>query len=78
MGPALSYARIDLPTDTSGHLFSAACKLMREFETPALPVLDSSGRLVGLFTEENVASMLLMNGVAAEKSRPTEPPAARA
>jgi Zn-dependent protease len=78
MGPALSYARIDLPTVTSGHLFSAACKLMREFETPALPVLDSSGRLVGLFTEENVASMLLMNGVAAEKSRPTEPPAARA
>ena len=50
MGPALSYARIDLPTVTPGHLFSAACNLMREFETPALPVLDSSGRLVGLTT----------------------------
>jgi Zn-dependent protease len=62
MGPALSYARIDLPTVTPGHLFSTACSLMREFETPALPVLDSSGRLVGLFTEENVGSLLLMEG----------------
>jgi stage IV sporulation protein FB len=62
MGPALSYARIDLPTVTPGHLFSAACSLMREFETPALPVLDPSGRLVGLFTEENVGSLLLMDG----------------
>jgi CBS domain-containing protein len=35
---------------------------MREFETPALPVLDPSGRLVGLFTEENVGSLLLMDG----------------
>jgi CBS domain-containing protein len=69
MGSALSYARIDLPTVTPGHLFSAACSLMREFETPALPVLDSSGRLVGLFTEENVGSLLLMDGTSAGKVR---------
>ncbi len=69
MGSALSYARIDLPTVTPGHLFSAACSLMREFETPALPVLDSSGRLVGLFTEENVGSLLLMDGTSAGKAR---------
>lgn len=62
MGPALSYARIDLPTVTPGHLFSAACSLMREFATPALPVLDSNGHLVGLFTEENVGATLLIHG----------------
>lgn len=73
MGSALSYARIDLPTVTPGHLFSAACSLLREFQTPALPVLDSSGRLVGLFTEENVGSILLMNE-AAEKMRGPELP----
>jgi Zn-dependent protease len=69
MGSALSYARIDLPTVTPGHLFSAACSLMREFEAPALPVLDPSGRLVGLFTEENVGSLLLMHEGAGKKTR---------
>jgi hypothetical protein len=47
---------------------------MREFETPALPVLDSAGHLVGLFTEENVGSMLLMDGASKQKSG-TLPPA---
>ena len=74
LGAALSYARIDLPTVAPGHLFSAACNLMREFETPALPVLDSAGHLVGLFTEENVGSMLLMDGASKQKSG-TLPPA---
>ncbi len=76
MGPALSYARIDLPAVTPGQLFSAACSLMREFETPALPVLDSSGHLVGLFTEENVGAMLLMDGATKGKPRSLLPPAA--
>jgi len=76
MGPALSNARIDLPTVTPGHLFSAACSLMREFETPALPVLDSSGHLVGLFTEENVGAMLLMDGTTKRQPRSPLPPAA--
>lgn len=78
MGAALPYARIDLPTVTPGHLFSAACGLMREFQTPALPVLDSSGRLVGLFTEENVGAMLLMDGAGKGKSRFQAPPSAPA
>jgi stage IV sporulation protein FB len=64
LGSALSYARVDLPAVTPGHLFSTACNLMREFQTSALPVLDASGHLVGLFTEENAGSMLLMDGAA--------------
>jgi Zn-dependent protease len=74
MGPALSYARIDLPTVTPGHLFSAACSLMREFGTPALPVLDATGRLVGLFTEENVGALLLMDGASKGKHLSPPPP----
>jgi Zn-dependent protease len=78
MGPALSYARIDLPSVTPGHLFSAACDLMREFGTPALPVLDCNGHLVGLFTEENVGSTLLMNGISGGSSGPLLRPFKRA
>jgi predicted transcriptional regulator len=47
---------------------------MREFETSALPVLDSSGQLVGLFTEENVGAMLLMEGASRGKPRSLPPP----
>jgi len=62
MGPALGYARIDLPAVGPTQLLSHACRLMQEQESPALPVLDEEGRLLGVFTQENLSELLMMEG----------------
>jgi hypothetical protein len=57
---------------------------MRECGCPALPVLDSTGRLVGLFTPENVGEMMLVQSAlarasprAAQTATPPATPASR-
>jgi stage IV sporulation protein FB len=67
MGFALEYARTDLSPVGPTQLLSHACRLMREQETPALPVLDGDERLVGVFTQENLSELLMMEGAGAAR-----------
>lgn len=60
LGAALDYAATGLPPLQPAHPLSHACGLMQQFETPVLPVLDSQGVLVGLFTAENLGELLVM------------------
>lgn len=58
--PALSYAKTDLPTVIPDLLFSEAFQLMQQHQTPTLPVIDQKKRLVGLFSQEKVGELLLL------------------
>jgi hypothetical protein len=42
---------------------------MQECRCPALSVLDSAGRLVGLFTPENVGEMIMVQSAIGARSR---------
>jgi CBS-domain-containing membrane protein len=61
--------RADIPTGPQSMLFDRAFALMRQCRCPALPVLDSAGRLVGLFTPENVSEMIKMQSAIGSRSR---------
>jgi stage IV sporulation protein FB len=50
-------------------LFDRAYALMQECRCPALPVLDSASRLVGLFTPENVGEMIMVRSALAQGGR---------
>ncbi len=62
MGMALEYARTDLPPVGPTQLLSHACRVMQEHQSPALPVQDEDGRLLGVFTQENLSELLMMDG----------------
>ena len=49
--------RRDIPTVTTGTRFEEAFRIMQECNCPAVPVLDSMKRLVGLLTPENVSEL---------------------
>ena len=59
-GAALPYAQKDLPSVLSTHLFSHAFAVMQQHESPTLPVLDENNRLWGLFSQEKVGELLLL------------------
>ncbi len=48
------------PTVTIGTPFEDAFRIMQESNCPALPVLDSMKRLVGLLTPENVSELMMV------------------
>src|SRR5438445_10916553 len=50
--------RRDIPTVTTGTRFEEAFRIMQECNCPAVPVLDSMKRLVGLLTRENVSELM--------------------
>jgi Zn-dependent protease len=52
--------RRDIPTVTTGTRFEDAFRIMQECNCPAVPVLDSMKRLVGLLTPENVAELMMI------------------
>lgn len=52
--------RRDIPTVTTGTRFEEAFRIMQECNCPALPVLDSMKRLVGLLTPENVSELMMI------------------
>jgi Zn-dependent protease len=52
--------RRDIPTVTTGTRFEEAFRIMQECNCPALPVLDSMKRLVGLLTPENVSELMMV------------------
>ena len=52
--------RRDVPTVTTGTRFEDAFRIMQECNCPAVPVLDSMKRLVGLLTPENVSELMMV------------------
>jgi Zn-dependent protease/CBS domain-containing protein len=52
--------RRDVPTVTTGTRFEDAFRIMQECNCPAVPVLDSMKRLVGLLTPENVTELMMV------------------
>ncbi len=52
--------RRDIPSVRVSSNFEEAFRTMQECGCPALPVLDASGRLIGLFTPENVGEMMMV------------------
>jgi Zn-dependent protease/predicted transcriptional regulator len=68
--------RTNVPSLNPMMFFDRAQGLMQESESPALPVVDSIGRLVGLFTRENVGELILLQSAlnAAPKQPTATPP----
>jgi Zn-dependent protease/CBS domain-containing protein len=52
--------RRDIPTVSTGTRFEDAFRIMQECNCPAVPVLDSMKRLVGLLTPENVTELMMI------------------
>lgn len=50
--------------------FEAAFQLMQENACPALPVIDGTGRLVGLVTTENIGELIMVRSILKEGDRP--------
>jgi Zn-dependent protease/CBS domain-containing protein len=61
--------RRDIPTVTTGTRFEDAFRIMQECNCPAVPVLDSMKRLVGLLTPENVSELMMVQS-ALPRRRP--------
>src|SRR5205807_4821310 len=53
--------RRNIPTVTTGTRFEEAFRIMQECNCPAVPVLDSMKRLVGLLTPENVTELMMVH-----------------
>ena len=70
--PVSEVMRVDVPAVHHTMLFDKALTILRESGSPALPVLDSARRLVGLFTPENVGELLMVKNALA-KSASTPP-----
>jgi stage IV sporulation protein FB len=62
--------RSDFPTVHPGTSFDRAFQLLQQSESQALPVTDSEGRLMGLFTLENIGEMMLVrNAISGAPNR---------
>ncbi|MDQ3621142.1 MAG: site-2 protease family protein, partial [Verrucomicrobiota bacterium] len=76
--PVTEVMRVDVPSVHYTMLFDRALTILQESGCPALPVLDSTGRLVGLFTRENVGELMMVRealaNASAANSRPSKPP----
>ena len=58
--PAVSAMRTDVPTVHRRQSLAEGFRLMQEKNAPAVAVLDSSGRLVGLLTPETIGEMMMV------------------
>ena len=67
-GLARDAMRVNIPCVHPTMPFDRAFAIMQESQCPALPVLDSAGKLVGLFTPENVGELMMVHSALA-KSR---------
>jgi stage IV sporulation protein FB len=67
--PVSECMRADIPSVHHSMLFDRAYALMQECDCPALPVLNSGGELVGLFTPENVGELMLVQSAMAKTPR---------
>jgi Zn-dependent protease/predicted transcriptional regulator len=55
--------RTGLPVVEPGMRFDKAFAMMQQHECPALPVVNAGGKLIGLFTPENVGELLMVHGI---------------
>lgn len=67
--PVAEVMRTDIPSVPQSMLFDRAFRVMQECSCPALPVLDSLGKLVGLFTPENVGEMIMVQSALSARAR---------
>lgn len=67
--------RTDIPAIHQTMLFERAFALLQQYGSPALPVLDSDGRLVGLFTPENISELMMVQSALASAPRRYPQPA---
>lgn len=67
--------RTDVPSIHDTMLLDRAFQLMQQGGTPALPVLNRAGELVGLFTPENVGElMMIQSALSKAPSAALRPP----
>jgi Zn-dependent protease len=72
-GPATPVAEVmrrEVPTVSMHASFEEAFMLMQSSGSPALPVVDHRGRLVGLITPDNVGEMMMVHSVLSREGRP--------
>jgi len=68
--PVVEVMRRDLPVVYSYAPFEEAFRRMQECGCPALPVVDGTGRFVGLITPENVGELMLVHSLRPRELRP--------
>jgi CBS domain-containing protein len=59
--------RRDIPVVTIGTRFEEAFRIMQECNCPAVPVLDSARRLVGLLTPENISELMMVQSALPQR-----------
>lgn len=67
--PVAEIMRTDVPSIHDTMLLDRAFQIMQEGGTPALPVLNRAGELVGLFTPENVGELMMIQSALASSPR---------
>jgi CBS domain-containing protein len=67
--PVKDVMRANVPTVPQSMFFERAYTVMQQCSCPALPVLDSGGKLVGLFTPENVGEMIMVQSALEARAR---------
>ena len=72
--PVAEIMRTDVPSIHETMLLDRAFQVMQEGGTPALPVLNRAGELVGLFTPENVGELMMIQSALASSARSTVQP----
>ena len=71
--PVAEVMRVGIPCVHQSMHFDRAFAMMQENDCPALPVLDSAGQLVGLFTPENVGEMVMIQSALAKGPKQARP-----
>lgn len=71
--PVVEVMRVGVPRVHYTMLFDRAFSLMQESHCPALPVLDSGGQLIGLFTPENIGKLMMVQDALKRARHPAVP-----
>jgi len=71
--PVLEVMRRDVPAVHHRGSLEAALRTMQEQRLPALGVVDSLGRLVGLITPENIGEMMMVHALRPARRAPPNP-----
>ena len=62
------------PNDIWQSQIDVARQVMQECGAAALPVVDTAGKLIGLFTPENVGQLMMFQNALAQSPRRAGPP----
>ncbi len=71
--PVVEIMQTGIPVVQSRSSFERAFYLMQDCGCPALPVVDASGRLVGMITPENVGEMIMISSAMVRRRRTKMP-----